>query len=335
MTQHVILLFVVPPPAHDDAVGEIARPLSPTPAREESSDEEDLLSNEEGSLEEEAPVARTSVCEGCGKTCSTPHHLRQHMRYKQCGHPSARDSGMLPQHSVASHVCPSCRKTFHTQFHLQTHMLIHTHPNEEYSDGTVTLRLNKYSLERFVRDYKLSSTEPISDVGTFLWSNIGVISQMHASLNNFLVKALLYTRVQYIKINHPTGQVIETVEIIFPSKAADDMTDLEEWLQRHINCINQSIDMFNQRDSGLEFDKVLDFDFKVMLAENRKGMGHFTLPQNLKNKNAVINVESKTHCFKYAVLSMLHYNDIAHRHHSRVSAYRALFSCMHPMRATI
>ena len=171
-----------------------------------------------------------------------------------------------------------------------------------------------------MREYKLTSTQPIHDIDSFFWSSFDLLRQMHATLQSFLIKALLYLRVQYIKVNQATGQVIETVVIHFPSKAADDMTHLETWLQRHLACLLQQIEAFHQRDSGLEFDKVLDADIKVLLAENRAGRGHFTLPPALKSKKAVVNVDTETDCFKYAVLSMLHYQDV-HSNRQRVSQY--------------
>ena len=114
--------------------------------------------------------------------------------------------------------------------------------------------------------------------------------------------------------------MIETVEILFPSKAADNMNEFDDWLQRHIQCLTRSIESFNQRDSGLEFDRILDADIKVSIAKNRAGRGHFNLPKTLMSKKAVVNVDTDKECFKYAVLSILHYNDMS-EHRYRASKY--------------
>ena len=125
---------------------------------------------------------------------------------------------------------------------------------------------------------------------------------MYGTLENFLIKALLYMKVQFSKINQASGEVLEVVEINFSSKAADAVDNIEEWLQRHINYLNTHLVIFTQRDSGLEFDEIKNIDFKIMLAENRSGVEHFTIPPILKSKQAVVNVDTDKECFKYAIL---------------------------------
>ena len=50
------------------------------------------------------------------------------------------------------------------------------------------------------------------------------------------------------------------------------------------------------------------------------GQGKFPLLNNLKQKQAVVNVYVKDSCFKYALLSILHYKDI-HQHRGRENKY--------------
>ena len=144
----MILFSVTGAPSHDVEDDEDSLPSL-------SDDEDSLssLSDDEDSLSslsdvEEELAARQ--CEECGKVCTNAHYLRQHIMYGRCSKSKASvgTHNSLSQSSPPSFVCPSCRKAFHTQFILDTHLLSHTHPNESYSDGTVTLRLNKYSLER-------------------------------------------------------------------------------------------------------------------------------------------------------------------------------------------
>ena len=211
----------------------------------ESDGESDaLLSDEEESLSDLSDE-EDFVCGACGRACTNAHYLRQHIAYGRCGKQANATSGMLHQSQRPSLPCPSCRKTFSTQFHLDSHLATHIQNSEEFSNDTVTLRLEKSSLERLVRDYRMVSNTKIDDVGPFLFRNINLIHQMFQSIENFLVKALIYLNVQYVKINQSNGEVIEMVNIIFPSKAADYVNDVEEWLQRHINCLITHIENFS------------------------------------------------------------------------------------------
>ena len=55
--------------------------------------------------------------------------------------------------------------------------------------------------------------------------------------------------------------------------------------------------------------------------KQQKGMGYFDLPQPIKAKRAVINVQNKDNrCFEYAILSDLHHNEIKDSH-QRPSKY--------------
>ena len=191
---------------------------------------------------------------------------------------------------------------------------------EHYQQNVVTLQLRKFSLESLVRDYRMESTEAVSDIGSFLSENLSFIQQMFATLHQFLVKALIYVTVRYNKIDYSTGEVCDVIRLHIPSAQADTVTDIHQWLQSHIQHINTKLEKQNERDSGLIFDGVETVDFKVTLSENSSGQGAFTLPKSLAEKKAVINVQCSSQCFKYAVLAILHYDDI-HRDHQRVSKY--------------
>ena len=62
---------------------------------------------------------------------------------------------------------------------------------------------------------------------------------------------------------------------------------------------------------------------KVSMCENVVGRGKFTLPKDLAKRTAVVNVNCERACFKYAVLSVLHYNDFRKQYRQRVSKYAA------------
>jgi ssDNA-binding Zn-finger/Zn-ribbon topoisomerase 1 len=111
------------------------------------------------------------------------------------------------------------------------------------------------------------------------------------------------------------------LEFHIPSSPATEVVDYESWINFHIQGLKLNIDKFNERDSGLIFDGIESALFKISLLGNHSGRGSFKLPKNLKNKTAVINVDCESQCFKYAVLSILHYNDI-NANRNRTYSYR-------------
>ena len=137
MTHHVFVLIAVPPPA----------------SRDEESDDDSLLSDEEESLSSLSDNEEDFVCGTCGRACTNAHYLRQHIAYGRCGKQPSSTSGMLHRSQRPSLPCPSCRKTFTTQFHLDSHLATHVQHTEQFTNETVTLSLEKTSLERLVRDY--------------------------------------------------------------------------------------------------------------------------------------------------------------------------------------
>ena len=81
------------------------------------------------------------------------------------------------------------------------------------------------------------------------------------------------------------------------------------------------MDSFQERGSGLIFQRILWVDIPVNLARAYEGRGAFTLPSKLLKSKSVINVDSTSECFKYAVLAALHYHDIP-TNRQRVSKYQ-------------
>ena len=133
---------------------------------------------------------------------------------------------------------------------------------------------------------------------------------MLARLDRFLLKGMFYLTARFNKVDSSTGEVESTVTIRIASCAADLIGDVNEWVERHATYLVSNLNKFNERDSGLVFDGIEKVDIKINLLENLQGSGCFTLPKALADKKAVINVECQSQCFKYAVLSILHYNDI-------------------------
>ena len=166
----------------------------------------------------------------------------------------------------------------------------------------------------------MESSDPIPDLESLLIHNSEMIETMFDMFQDFLIKALIYVDVKYHKIDHATGRIIDERIISFPSRAADIVVDVSSWLEQHVTTLNARIETFNERDSDLQFVGIVMGKIKVTLLQNFGGSGLFPLPKSLLAKKAIINVDTPTECFKYAVLSILHYHEIS-GHCCRTKSY--------------
>jgi len=95
-----------------------------------------------------------------------------------------------------------------------------------------------------------------------------------------------------------------------------------------ISCLQSfftvKIEEFTNLSSGLTIKHIGYMDIHLCTYHSlptHKGHGHFMLPTQLKNKKAVINIQnSDNKCFLWAVLSILHYDDVKD-HRYRVCHY--------------
>ena len=172
-----------------------------------------------------------------------------------------------------------------------------------------------------VRDYLLLSNESVHDAAIWMQSEEALIRQLFDAMENFVVKGRLVLRAWFIKVNQATGEVLRRELFYLSSQPASHIYDFEQWFHHHVSGIVKNLHAFNNRDSDLEFDGVEALDIKFSLTKNLTGHSYFKLPDDLKNKTAVVNVNAEEACFKYALLSMLHYDDIK-EHRYRVSSYR-------------
>ena len=187
---------------------------------------------------------RNVICGGCKRKFSSQRNLRRHINSGFCGKkrqpPAAQGRSKPPL--PANFPCPTCRQTFPSEFILSSHTLLHTHATEVYENDTVTLVLTEFSLQRLVRNYKMESNINLTDISYLLNTNINLIEQMFEVLENFVIKALLYLKVRFLKVDPSTGEVIDRVILHFPSHAADFVNDIQSWLQRHIDFLNSKLD---------------------------------------------------------------------------------------------
>ena len=220
-------------------------------------------------------------------------------------------------------VCEVCRLTFPNELLLNAHMLFHTQNAEEYVDGVNHLVRNEVTaMTGMARDFRLWSDENVTNIRVWLNERHELVSSCFLPLMNvFLVRAMMYARVRLVQIDAETGLVVDRRVASFPSLSTEHVVDFSEWYERHVGRMMRNIEKYTSVEgSNWSIEGLDDVLIKISLSENVVGRGVFKLPANLKKRMAVVNVDCDHSCFKYAVLSMLHYNDVKD-HRNRVTNY--------------
>ena len=223
------------------------------------------------------------------------------------------------------HRCPVCRGLFESDVLLAAHSLYHTQPDETYVVGANHLeRCRVTALHGLVRDYKMWSDDDVMDIPAWMREQFDMLRACFWPLmRTFVMKAMFYVCVKFIQVDADTGAVIARRDSFIPSGASVRVVDLNAWYESHITSFTNTLQKYtNVEGSEWMVDGLKHVQFKVTLSENMRGRGVFKLPAALVKTRAVINVNCDRACFKYAVLSVLHYNDVK-KHRQRVSKYAA------------
>ena len=226
---------------------------------------------------------------------------------------------------AVEYVCPCCRLIFQSELLLATHRVYHTQADESYVVGANhLLRCPVTALDGLARDYRLSSDDVVRDVPKWMREQLSLMEACLSPLIRvFVVKAMMYVHVKFVRICPTTGDVLARRDAALPSGTSEHVVDLHEWYDSHITQFCNTLEKYTNVEGSDWMVDCLNFvQLKVSLRENVAGRGAFVLPAKLKYKTAVINVECERACFKYAVLSVLHYNDVK-THRQRVSKYAA------------
>ena len=220
-------------------------------------------------------------------------------------------------------VCVICRLKFKKQVLLDCHMLYHTQSVEEYADGDNHIgRCEVTALSGMVRDYRLWCDERVTNIRPWMNAQCELIRTCFLPLMNvFMMRSMFYLRVKLMRVDPVTGVVVESRVICCPSLATEVIVHFEEWFARNVKRAVDNLEKFTSVEgSDWLIECVEDVLFKVSLMDSKSGRGVFELPEKLRKMRAVVNVDCEHSCFKYAVLSVLHYNDVK-KHRQRVSKY--------------
>ena len=176
--------------------------------------------------------------------------------------------------------------------------------DEEFRSDTVTVKRTQCAVNGHARTYEMVPRGVVHDAERWLIDNESMVSCVHDALSEFLVKGHMVLKARFVKRNPATGVVLQRDEFYMSSLSADVVYDFEQWYSRHTIAIINNFEAFCRRDSSLELECVESLIINFNLFPNLSGRGSFQLPQKLKNMNAVINVNCKDSCFKYALLSL-------------------------------
>ena len=161
-----------------------------------------------------------------------------------------------------------------------------------------------------VRDYHMFPSHPNVDVSQWLHGEGHTVKHVFDRFNAFCVRGRMVLQAWFAKRHAVTGELLRRELLCLPSLSANIIHDFHDWYTTHILAILKNLDNLTKGDSDLELDGVVALDLKFTLLPNLSGRGFFQLPDKLRRMQAVINVKVNKECFKYALLSMLHYSDI-------------------------
>ncbi|XP_020912011.1 uncharacterized protein LOC110249773 [Exaiptasia diaphana] len=113
---------------------------------------------------------------------------------------------------------------------------------------------------------------------------------------------------KFIKENPATGQIDENSGYFHSLvETITESTDFSNSFNTMTNRILESIEQFQNRGSGWQFNQVECFDININLFNPLSGSSYIKLPSELASKQAIINVKNERdhECFKWAVTTAM------------------------------
>ena len=207
--------------------------------------------------------------------------------------------------------------------HRRVHSTVISQLPAEMSNGFASITLTNYAFGGHACEYDLVSHEPCSDAMQFFQMSADLIKNLARSLSStYILQGRMVARARFFQLNDAGERTAETF-LFFPSYAQSNVLDGEEWYASHSNRIIELLDTVLRNSSNIEFDCIERVYVKLIIRENVDGQGVFQLPPSLaKKRQAIVNVDATSECFKFALLSILHYNDVSHQQRTDPNNYR-------------
>ena len=228
-------------------------------------------------------------------------------------------SGRRDNGALGNFTCNICGRPHGTMANLLAHRDVHssvaTGIPTSLSNDFASIHIGECALQQHFCIYDLTPNRPCSDVLQFFQMSAEIVKKLIVSLSTtHVLQGRMILRARFFRIDGE-GRQVDEVFLYFPSLPLSFVDgDGEHWYASHSRRIIELMDTFARNSSNLEFDCVERVQIKLTLRENVDGQGIFPLPPKLaKKRAAIINVDSVSECFKYALLSILHYNDVPNR----------------------
>lgn len=163
------------------------------------------------------------------------------------------------------------------------------------------------------------------DVETFIrlsWGKIrNTISEGLAEKKGLKVEILLH--VEMVRIIPATSENNYANPIFrSASRVILESSDLDEEIAQMEDKIKESMEAFNAKGSGWTFGHIEKLEIQLNEYKPLKGSSYIPLPKKLAAKKAIVNVKNEDQqCFKWAILSALHHEEVDQKSSHRVKQY--------------
>ena len=230
--------------------------------------------------------------------------------------------------SKSAFTCDICQRPHGNMAQLIAHRNVHssvpTGIPTALSNDFASIQLSNHAFGGHACEYDLMSHEPCSEVLQFFQLSAALTRDLIKSLSpSYVLKGRMVARVRYFRVNDD-GERVEEILHYFPSLPTSHVDfDGEHWYSSHSHRMIELIDNMNRNSSNIEFDSIERVYIKLLLLDNVNGQGIVKLPPKLaKKRQAIINVNTPSECFKFALLSVLHYNDVPSQQRQDRESYR-------------
>ena len=216
--------------------------------------------------------------------------------------------------------CGQCGDVFRLLSDLITHRQ-NCYPDQlptmqEYSNDIVRRHTASTAMNGAVRYIRFTPVNPPVQPIDFLNSIRAQIEDTIDTLLNGCTECKVHPvmALRILQIDPVEGDILRSEQQLFSLPA--EVINSDTFFDYVLSGLLKIIEEFIQNGSNWIIETVEFFDLRVTQyhsVPHKRGHGFFQLPNRLKLKQAVINVDngpSNDNCFLYAILSVLHYDDV-------------------------
>lgn len=195
----------------------------------------------------------------------------------------------------------------------------------------VEFKIVNSAFDHHIREFKLMN-HGFKNIKEFLLNAFELYrAQLAAAVTRFkLIKTVSYLNAEFERSFHVDDEsdiLTEKRDIHIPTKnhVINSTTNLREhFLNEIISYIVRKVDEVLIEGSGFKLSRIIHLRVQIFKYEPLRGSGYIKLPKKLKGKRSVVNLKN-THdeCFKYAILSALHHDEVYRKNRNKVNDARS------------